>query len=483
MLAPHGTGHAGAARGLAGADEGGEPARIRPLVVVEEHQQVVAPGLVERAVPGRRDAGRRLVHVGDRRGGVGGRVLHGRAGAACGVVVDHDDPHRAGERRVGLRGLAQLRGLRGDEGQHGADVVGPAVGEDRDHERGGGRGGAGSGGSGGRRGRRHRAPAAGEPVPVDDPAHGRRHRGHRVHELPPPALQQHLVRDHGREQPPAAERPGVEVAGPVEEPVPDVVVVVRARLRLARARVPGALRAALGVHGHGVLHDPQASARLHDLARQVHVLPVEEVVVGEAADARPQLVGHEQARARQPRLDRLARVLRAPGGGADPAVGEVEVGSAEPRAAVRPEDERGHEGERVRRHGVAQHGELVGLDGRVRVEQQELPRAEVARRGHADVHAGPEARVRVRVHAVHARRRMRGEPPHAKPLGVGRAVVDDHEQRVAQALDERQHVLAHEVGGSVVHDHDGEQGGAGHGHPIGRARAAGLGRGYGRVVA
>lgn len=247
------------------------------------------------------------------------------------------------------------------------------------------------------------------------------------------------------------------------------MVVVRARLGLARALVAGALRAALRVHGHGLLHDGQRSAGLHDLARQVDVLPVQEVVVGEAADAGPQLVGHEQARAREPRLDRLARVLRAAGGGADPAVGEVQVGSAEPRAAVGPEDQRGDERERIRGHDATQHRQLVGLDRRVRVEQQELARTEVAHRRDADVHARAEARVRVRVHAVHARRRMRGELPHALPLRMGRAVVDDHEQRVVEALDQRQHVLPHEVGGSVVDDHDGEEGGAGHAGPIGRA--------------
>ncbi|OUD82165.1 hypothetical protein CMMCAS02_04475 [Clavibacter michiganensis subsp. michiganensis] len=310
-------------------------------------------------------------------------------------------------------------------------------------------------------------------------------------ELPPPALQQHLVRDHGREQPPPAERRRVEVPGPVEEPVPDVVVVVRARLRLASALVAGALRAALRVYGDGVLHHAQGSAGLHDLARQVHVLPVQEVVVREAADPGPELVGHEQARTREPRLGRLAGVLRAAGGGADPAVGEVEVGAAEPRAAVRPEDGRRRERERIRGHDAPQHGQLVGLDGRVRVEEQELARAEGAGGLHADVHARAEARVAVGVDAVHARRRVRGEVAHALPLRVGGAVVDDHEQRVVESLDERQHVLAHEVGGSVVDDHDGEEGGAGHAGPIGRpcggerrrGGAGGAALGCGRVVA
>ncbi len=99
----------------------------RPLVVVDEHEEVGVARVGQRPVAGGRDARRGLVAVAHHAlSRCRGEVGHRRAGATRRVVVDHEEPG------TGL--LAHGGCLLDEHRQRGRDVARPPVGQDGDDD-------------------------------------------------------------------------------------------------------------------------------------------------------------------------------------------------------------------------------------------------------------------------------------------------------------------------------------------------------------
>jgi len=212
-----------------------------------------------------------------------------------------------------------------------------------------------------------------------------------------------------------------------------------------------ALGAAHGVHRLQVVADEQLPAQGRAAHAEVDVLPVEEVVLVEAAELPPQVAVHGQAGPRQPRVQlRAGQHARAPGA----ARAQRHLGAGEPRAPVVVQDARGHQGPRPLQHLVVQGGGGRRVQRRVRVEQQQrrAPQREGPLR--ARVGARPEARVgghRDELEAALVAQRL-----HLAAGRGGGPVVDDHQHGRDPREVVAQDVLLQQAGGAVVHDDDAQ---------------------------
>ena len=127
-----------------------------------------------------------------------------------------------------------------------------------------------------------------------------------------------------------------------EDAVANLVVVIHIGLR---PRVAIALSSALRVLRMRIIDHLEASTGAYRPPGQVDILPVEEVVGRQAAQRRPQLGAHGEARTAEPRLHFIARTTVP--ARAHASIRQTEVVASQPAGAIRCSDSRCRDHERI----------------------------------------------------------------------------------------------------------------------------------------